>query len=68
MEREERIRKNAELNYQKAKLPERMQMHEEKKKQMPTTKSETEFYSFKPRINELVTKEQFVKKQESFMN
>jgi hypothetical protein len=33
--RQERIRKNAEVNYSKAKLPERMQMHEEKKKQMP---------------------------------
>mmetsp|Transcript_8761 Transcript_8761/g.6502 ORF Transcript_8761/g.6502 Transcript_8761/m.6502 type:complete len:108 (+) Transcript_8761:96-419(+) len=31
-EREERTRKNAELNFAKAKLPERMQMHEEKKK------------------------------------
>ena len=64
--RQERIRKNAELNYSKAKLPDRMQMHEEKMKQMPTQKSESEFYSFKPKINELVTREQFAKKQQKF--
>ena len=67
MEREERVRRNAELNYQKAKLPERMQMHEEKKKQMPPKSSKEQEHSFKPKINELVTREEFSKKQESFM-
>ena len=32
-ERQERIRKQAELNFSKAKLPDRMQMHQEKMKQ-----------------------------------
>lgn len=43
-----------------------MQMHEEKMKQMPTQKSEADFYSFKPKINDLVTREQFAKKQQRF--
>ena len=33
MEREERIRRNAQLSYEKAKLPPRMEMHEKIKKQ-----------------------------------
>lgn len=61
--RQERIRKNAEINFSKAKLPDRMQMHEEKLKQMPPKKTEADYYLFKPKINELVTREQFEKKQ-----
>jgi hypothetical protein len=58
-ERQERIRKQAELNFSKAKLPDRMQMHAEKQKQMPPKKGEVDGYAFKPKINELVTREQF---------
>ena len=43
-----------------------MQMHEEKMKQMPTKKGEIDSYTFKPKINELVTREQFAKKQQKF--
>jgi len=32
-------------------------MHEEKKKQMPPKQTEVDMYSFKPKINELVTAE-----------
>ena len=34
-------------------------MHEEKKKQMPPKQSEVDSYSFKPKINEFVTADQF---------
>lgn len=61
-ERQERIRKQAELNFSKAKLPERMQMHEEKQKQLPPKRADTaDGLSFRPKINELVTREQFKK-------
>lgn len=33
---------------------------------MPTKRSEVDEYSFKPKINELVTREQFAKKQQKF--
>jgi len=66
-ERQERIRKQAELNFSKAKLPERMQMHSEKQKQLPPKRSDTyDSHSFKPKINELVTAEQFKKAQDKF--
>ena len=60
-DRQERIRKNAELSYQRAKLPNRMEMHEEKKKQEPQRTSVIEEWDFKPAINDLVTAEQFKK-------
>ncbi len=65
--REERIRKNAELAYQKAHLPKRMEQHEEKKKQMPMKAASEEEFSFKPFIGEMVTREKFKKQQDSFM-
>ena len=40
-ERQERIRKQAELNFSKARLPERMQMHSEKQKQLPPKRVNT---------------------------
>jgi hypothetical protein len=69
-DREERIRKQAELNFSKARLPERMQMHSEKQKQLPQKEGtlggsgkahHDDNLTFKPRINELVTREQFKK-------
>jgi Uncharacterised protein family UPF0564 len=63
-ERQERIRKQAELNFSKAKLPDRMQMHQEKMKQGQESKTSLQDqlgYSFMPKINELVTREQFEK-------
>jgi len=36
IEREERVRRNAELSKQKAKMPERMEMHAKKMEQMST--------------------------------
>lgn len=66
-ERQERIRKQAELNFSKARLPERMQMHEEKQKQLPPKRADTaDGLSFRPKINELVTREQFKKAQDKF--
>ena len=41
-------------------------MHAEKQKQMPMQRKEMDFYAFKPRINELVTREQFKKAQDKF--
>jgi hypothetical protein len=68
-EREERIRKQAELNFSKAKLPERMQMYAEKLKQLPPKKEDpVDTYSFKPKTNELVTREQFKKAQDKFQS
>jgi hypothetical protein len=68
-EREERIRKQAELNFSKAKLPERMQMYAEKLKQLPPKKEDpTDTYTFKPKTNELVTREQFKKAQDKFQS
>jgi hypothetical protein len=50
------------LNFSKAKLPERMQMHAEKLKQLPPKKDDAiDTYTFKPKTNALVTKEQFKK-------
>ncbi len=66
MARQERIRKNAELNYQKAHLPERMEMHEQKKKQEPPKETQGADYAFRPTINDLVTAEQFKKAQHKF--
>lgn len=42
-------------------------MHEEKQKQLPPKSVDaSEMYSFMPKINELVTKEQFKKAQDKF--
>ena len=44
-----------------------MQMHSEKQKQLPPKRSDTtDPCSFKPKINELVTREQFKKAQDKF--
>jgi len=44
-----------------------MQMHSEKQKQLPPKRADTaDAYSFKPKINELVTQEQFKKQQDKF--
>lgn len=44
-----------------------MQMHSEKQKQLPPKRADTaDQHSFKPRINELVTAEQFKKQQDRF--
>lgn len=44
-----------------------MQMHSEKQKQLPPKRSDTtDACSFKPKINELVTREQFKKAQDKF--
>jgi len=68
-ERQERIRKQAELNFSKAKLPERMQMHSEKLKQMPPKKEDpVDTYTFVPKTNALVTREQFKKAQDKFQS
>lgn len=50
------------MNFSKAKLPERMQMHSEKLKQMPPKKEDpVDTYTFMPKTNALVTREQFKK-------
>lgn len=55
------------MNFSKAKLPERMQMHSEKQKQMPYVRPfADQQYTFQPKINELVTREQFKKAQDKF--
>ena len=55
------------MNFSKAKLPERMQMHSEKQKQLPPKRSDTlDSHSFRPKINEQVTAEQFKKAQDKF--
>ena len=55
------------MNFTKAKLPERMQMHSEKQKQLPPKKPHhADDFNFQPKINELVTKEQFKKAQDKF--
>jgi hypothetical protein len=44
-----------------------MQMHSEKQKQLPPKRPEVDQeYTFQPKINELVTKEQFKKAQDKF--
>ena len=43
-----------------------MQMHSEKLKQIPTQKTKVDNNAFKPKINELVTREQFKKAQDKF--
>lgn len=44
-----------------------MQMHSEKLKQMPLKRVDSvDQHSFKPKINELVTREQFKKQQDKF--
>ena len=64
--RDERIKKNAELSYQKASLPPRMEMHQKKMQQEPPKQQMAGSYSFQPVINELVTREQFERKQTQF--
>ena len=55
------------MNFSKAKLPERMQMHAEKMKQLPPKKNDpADTYTFVPKTNALVTKEQFKKAQDKF--
>ena len=57
------------MNFSKAKLPERMQMHSEKLKQMPPKKEDpTDSYTFMPKTNALVTREQFKKAQDKFQS
>ena len=60
--RDERVKKNAELSYQKASLPPRMEMHQKKMQQEAPKRSEVDMYSFQPVINDLVTREQFERK------
>ena len=49
LKRAERIHKNAEISFAKAKMPPTMQKHADRKKQEPPKKLEVE-YSFKPDI------------------
>lgn len=54
LRRDERIRKNAEISFAKAKMPPTMQKHADRKKQEPPKKLQEE-YSFKPAIGPYVT-------------
>lgn len=56
LKRGERIRKNAEMAYAKAKMPPTMQKHADRKKQEPPKKLDIE-YTFKPDIGPTVTGE-----------
>merc|ERR1712166_1366836 len=56
LKRGERIRKNAEISYAKAKMPPTMQKHADRKKQEPPKKLDIE-YTFKPDIGPTVTGE-----------
>ena len=55
--RGQRIRKNAEMSYAKAKMPPTMQKYADRKKQEPPKKPEVE-YTFKPDIGPTVTAKQ----------
>ena len=65
LKRGERIRKNAEIAYAKAKMPATMQKHADRKKQEPP-KQLQEVYSFKPEIGPMVTGEQLKAKADRF--
>jgi len=65
LKRGERIRKNAEIAYAKAKMPETMQKHADRKKG-ETPKLMQEQYSFKPEIGPMVTGEQLKHKADKF--
>ena len=54
LKRGERVRKNAEIAFAKAKMPPTMQKYADRKKQEPPKKPEIE-YSFKPDIGPTVT-------------
>jgi len=64
-ERQKRIHKNAEISQQKAKMPSRMQRDQDRKSQIPPKKVEEEF-SYRPKINEPKTAEQYKKMQKKF--
>lgn len=55
--RGQRIRKNAEISYAKAKMPPTMQKYADRKKQEPPKKLDVE-YTFKPDIGPPVTAKQ----------
>ena len=65
LKRGERIRKNAEISYAKAKMPPTMQKHADRKKQEPPKKLEIED-SFKPDIGPRVTAKQLQEMAERF--
>lgn len=65
LKRGERIRKNAEISYAKAKMPPTMQKHADRKKQEPPKKLEVE-YSFKPDLGPRVTAKQLQEQAERF--
>lgn len=65
LKRGERIRKNAEISYAKAKMPPTMQKHADRKKQEPPKKMEVE-YSFRPDIGPPVTAKQLQEQAERF--
>jgi hypothetical protein len=54
LKRGERVRKNAEIAFAKAKMPPTMQKYADRKKQEPPKKPDIE-YSFKPDIGPAVT-------------
>jgi len=65
LKRGERVRKNAEIAFAKAKMPPTMQKYADRKKQEPPKKPEIE-YSFKPDIGPTVTGKQLREKAERF--
>lgn len=65
LKRGERIRKNAEMAYAKAKMPPTMQKHADRKKQEPPKKLDIE-YTFKPDIGPTVTGEMLQARAERF--
>jgi len=67
LKRGERIRKNAEMAYAKAKMPPTMQKHADRKKQEPPKKLDVE-YTFKPDIGPPVTGEMLQARAERFQH
>jgi len=65
LKRGERIRKNAEMAFARAKMPPTMQKHADRKKQEPPKKLQEE-YSFKPDIGPQVTGKMLRDKAERF--
>ena len=65
LRRRERIRKNAEISYGKAKMPPTMQMYADRKKQ-EIPKQQEEQFSFKPQIGPPFTAAMAKAKQEKF--
>lgn len=55
LKRDERIRKNAETAYAKAKMPPTMQKHADRKKQEPPKKVLDDECTFKPKTGPYVT-------------